>query len=240
MDTGSPDRSRTRSRSTWRRVGTALKHPIGAALLAFFLTGIAATLFSKWLDELSKAHELEIAAQRRAIESVADVTNLLYERRMRASMLASAISRGADVTEIRDRKKLYDDVFVRYNATLQSNMFRIREIFHTSDYTRFESLLEGPVHVLFAMDDACLTASYDAAISKDAMTNKTAKDTLSKCPSDAQVPLSIKTIHQTLLDCEYAYTDALYRIVRSSESSKRLAMFTDASVGYIEGQCTPH
>jgi hypothetical protein len=61
--------------------------------------------------------------------------------RTRGNMLASAILRSASMDEVKDRKKSYDDIFVRYNATLQSNMFRLREIFRTGDFTTFEDLM---------------------------------------------------------------------------------------------------
>jgi hypothetical protein len=226
--------------TAWQRVAAFAQSPAGVAIVTFLLTGLAATFVSKWLDDMSKARELDLAAHERAVESVREITNLLYERRTRANMLSSAILRGANLDEIKDRKKSYDDVFVRYNATLQSNMFRIREIFHTSDYTIFESILEGPVRKDFVMDDNCLTGSYDAALSSDTATRGSAALLLSKCPVDGGVSMPISQVHATILDCEYAFTDALYRIVQNSQKGDQLARLTNENATYIRKQCAPH
>src|SRR5271155_1850874 len=53
---------RPRRHSIWRRIDAIVNRPLGAALITFLLTGIVAAIFSKWLDELSKTHELEIAS----------------------------------------------------------------------------------------------------------------------------------------------------------------------------------
>ena len=79
-----------------------------------------------------------MAATQRAAESVKTVADLIFERGFRANMIVSSIKRNADVEEIKERKKDYDTVFVRYNSTIQSNLFRVREMFRTTEYTNFD------------------------------------------------------------------------------------------------------
>jgi hypothetical protein len=204
-------------RQLWNRATAALTHPLGIVFITFLLTGVVATAFAKWLDNLSKAHEVELAAQQRAVDSVRNITDLIYERRTRGVLLSSSIKRNATLDEIKQRKQAYDDVFVRYNSTLQSNMFRIRDIFHTADYTRFEVLLEERIQPLFVSQDRCLTSAYDSGISTNDAKRKSALDVLVDCNKGNPPSVSIGKIEQVLLDCSYAFTDALFHVVQSSD-----------------------
>ena len=204
-------------RQLWNRVMAVLTHPLGIVFITFLLTGVVATSFAKWLDNLSKVREVELAAQQRAVDSVRNITDLLYERRTRGVLLSSSIRRSATLDEIKERKHNYDDVFVRYNSTLQSNMFRIRNIFHTADYTRFEAVLEERIQPLFVSQDRCLTSAYDSEISTDDAKRRSAVDVLDDCNKGNPSPVSIGKIEQVLLDCVYGFTDELFRVVQSSD-----------------------
>jgi hypothetical protein len=132
-------------------------------------------------------------------------------------MIVSSIRRKADVTEIKERKKDYDVVFVRYNSTIQSNLFRVREMFRTTEYTAFERLLEEPVRDLLVAQDSCVTSAYDKAISSDESTMLSAADILAHCPGDGRLE-SFANIWHVIQDCEYAYTNALFQIVEQNVS----------------------
>jgi hypothetical protein len=41
----------------FRRTATLLRHPLGATILTFLFTGVAATLFSNFLDRISKTRD---------------------------------------------------------------------------------------------------------------------------------------------------------------------------------------
>jgi hypothetical protein len=179
-----------------------------------------------------------MASRQRAIESVRVITDLLYERRTRGIMLTSSITRGADLEEIKDRKKSYDDVFVRYNSTLQSNLFRIREMLHSSDYTYLEAILEGPIRNLFAAEDACLTSSFDAVVSPNPLVKATAKDVLLKCPFKDNNTEPIARLHQAILDCDYAFT--VYRFVQARASESEHGTLDAPGEAYIQKQCAMH
>jgi hypothetical protein len=226
-----------RGRQLWNRVMAALTHPLGIVFITFLLTGVVATSFAKWLDNLSKAHEVELAAQQRAVDSVRNITDLLYERRTRGVLLSSSIKRNASFDEIKERKHSYDDVFVRYNSTLQSNMFRIRDIFHTADYTRFEAFLEERVQPLFVSQDRCLTSAYDSEVSNDDAKRRSAVDVLVDCNKGNPPSVSVGKIEQVLLDCTYAFTDALFRVVQTSDWPQGTNRLTPDIMGRIARTC---
>jgi hypothetical protein len=206
----------------FRRTTTLLKHPLGAAILTFLFTGVAAALFSNFLDRISKARDLEVAATQRASDSVKTITDLIFERSFRANMVVSSFQRKAEADEIKERKMAYDVVYVRYNATIQSNLFRVREMFHTVEYTDFESLFEGPLRDLLVAQDDCVTAAYDNAISSDESKRALVAEDLSHCPKGGRGP-NMRSIWLAIESCEYTYTDALFRIVEQNDRALSLS-----------------
>lgn len=198
----------------------------GITAMVTIVAGICGALFSDWLGARSKTHDLDLAATRRAIESVESMTNLIFERDTRAGLVASSIKRHTDINELKERKKQYDEIFVRYNSYLQSNLFNIRDIFHTVEYTTFENLLEGPVRDLFIAEDQCITSAYDvslqqfvgATLSASSEATSTTVDFLQRCTKDPKIgDLSFEAIHKAILHCEYAFSDNLFRVVASPE-----------------------
>jgi hypothetical protein len=202
-------------RSLTQRTAAFLKHPLGAAVLTFLFTGVAATLFSNYLNDVSKQRDLDFAAAQRAADSVKQITDLIFERTFRANMVVSSIQRNADAEEIKERKKAYDVVYVRYNSTIQSNLFRVRELFRTTEYTDFERLFEGPLRKLLVAQDDCVTAAYDA-ISVDESKMAIAADILSHCPKGGQGQ-DIHSIWRAIQQCEFTFTDALFRFVEQKD-----------------------
>jgi hypothetical protein len=196
----------------FKKTARILKHPLAAALLTFIFTGIGAALINDYLNRVSKTRDLELAATQRAAESVKTVTDLLFERGFRAQMIVSAIKRNADLEEIKDRKKAYDAIYVRYNSTIQSNLFRVREMFRTTEYTNFERFLEEPIRDLLVAQDDCVTSAYDNAVSSDQSKRALATENLSHCPKRGR-GVEMDKIWTAIQECEYTYTDALFRIV---------------------------
>jgi hypothetical protein len=205
----------------FEETATLLRHPLGATILTFLFTGVAATLFSNFLDRISKTRDLEIAATQRAAESVKAITDLIFERSFRANMVVSSMRRNAELPEIKERKRDYDAIYVRYNATIQSNLFRVREMFRTTDYTAFEDLFEGPVRKLLVAQDDCITNAYDKAVSQDETQRALAPDNLTHCPKGGN-GIDITVIWHTIERCEYSFTDALFRTVERNDQSPPL------------------
>ena len=76
------------------------------------------------------------ASYQRKNEAVQQISNLVYERRIRARMATSAIRRKSELDEIRHRKRAYDEAFVEWNTKIQNNIFRIRDISGEGGVTR--------------------------------------------------------------------------------------------------------
>ncbi len=81
------------------------KQLIGFALLSAVINGLITASVGAWLGQTYAKYQ----ARRQSIESL---VHLVYERRTRAGMVTSALKRGADIDEIRYRKRAYDK-FVR-------------------------------------------------------------------------------------------------------------------------------
>ena len=74
---------------------------------------------------MARADLLVHQSRRASAQSIAD---LIYERRTRAGMVVSSLRRGADLDELRFRKRAYDEVFVEWNKRIQNNVLQIREM----------------------------------------------------------------------------------------------------------------
>jgi hypothetical protein len=169
-----------------------LRHPLTIAVISFVMTGLIGAGFTWWLDSLSKTREIEsaerlqqtqldTAAHLRAVDAVRELTDLIYERRTRAVLVASSIVRGASTAEIVARKTAYDEVYVRWNTRLPSLALRIREeIFKQPNRTEYEGYLNALTHQMslgekiaeldkpgkprgyLTVMDACITDAFDA------------------------------------------------------------------------------
>ena len=235
--------------SCWKQIATFLSTPIGLALVGFLLTGIGVTLFSNMLDNRSKARELEISSQLRATESVNAITEILYERRIRARFVQRSVSRHAPIEELKDRKKAYDDVVIKYNTELQSNSFRVRQVFNGGNYKYLQYILITTITNLFSALDDCTTSAYDAAISSDAAKRPSAAMIIADCKQGSMstltsdvvqempTPLPIDVIQQALSYCTYAYSDALFDTVQSAQGIPFNAMLSRAKAKAILTKC---
>jgi hypothetical protein len=221
----------------WKVFGAALTSPIGLIIISFLLTGVAAAMFSKHLDDLSKAREWEFSARQRGIESVRIISDILYERRIRGVLVWSSISRNASIDELKDRKKSYDDAFVRWNSAIQSNMFRVREMFHAENHTGFELMYENNVSSLLFVQDSCLTSAYDSMISPDDSKHPPVDKVIADCIADHKPPVSLGQINSTLQDCLYDFTNALYRIIQRPILAHTKADLDDGDVRKIKEHC---
>jgi hypothetical protein len=81
-------------------------------------------------------------------------------------MLYSAILRQAELEEIKERKRLYDDAYVKWNSNLQANSLMIRDLLKGEVYTFIESSIQTIlVEKIFSPLDKCLTLAYDETVS---------------------------------------------------------------------------
>ena len=213
--------TRRRSGANVRKENTWFRQTLVTSFvsIASVLVGVFG---SGWLTERDKKQELDLAASRRAIESVESITSLIFERDARAELIASSIRRLAPVEELKERKKQYDEVYVRYNANLQSGLFNIRDRFHSINYNTFEDILMSSVQDLFVSEDRCITSAYDAAIRPPTPINQNQNatnaslDVLQSCSrSKNYETVTFDNIHSSILRCEYTFSDNLFKVVAS-------------------------
>jgi len=173
--------------------------------MLIFILGLMLTESVHKRDEALKNAESQRIRSEQRQAAVLNLSRFIYERRARAEMLASSLRRNVSLAEIVERKKLYDDAYVKWNTNHQANLLLIRQVLDEKQYSEFDSLLEFHlVGDIFAPLDACLTSSYDRRLSS---------------PSGAAVldQCSAKILIQAALDCGYAFTDELFKL--SDENS---------------------
>lgn len=176
------------------------RHLITFAILSAIINGLVTAGVGSLLAQ-------SYASYTRKNEAVQSISDLVYERRIRARMATAAIRRDAEPEEIRYRKRAYDEAFVEWNKKVQQNIFRIRDVSGESGVTRLETQFQELLVPALSAIDRCLTKSYDAKI---------------KGAPDALVILDacrIDDLHQFVLDCGATFTNELDRLMRATLTS---------------------
>lgn len=166
------------------------------ALFSAALNGIITASVGAYLGQAYAKYQ----ARRQSIESL---VHLVYERRTRAGLVASAIRRGADMDELRYRKRAYDEAYVDWNKNVMQNIFAIREVTGEHMISGLEKYYEDGLVAAMANVDRCLTKAYDVRISQGDGAAE-----LSTCGYNQQ--------HQFVLDCGATFTNELYKMTKLS------------------------
>jgi hypothetical protein len=182
------------SRGLLRHARLSRRQLIIFAFASAILNGIFTATVGAWLAQTYSAYQ----SRRQAIETIA---HLVYERRTRAGMVASAIRRNADIEEVRHRKQAYDEAYVDWNKNVMLNLFAIREAAGDLKFSALEPLFEDHLIAAMADVDRCITKAYDARIA-----NGDAKALLDGC--------GMAKLHQYVLDCGATFTNELYKLTR--------------------------
>lgn len=182
------------SRALLRHARLSRRQLIVFALASAVLNGIITASVGAWLAQTYSAYQ----SRRQAIETIA---HLVYERRTRAGMVASAIRRNADIAEVRHRKQAYDEAYVDWNKNVMLNLFAIREAAGDLKFSALEPLFEDHLIAAMADVDRCITKAYDARVA-----NGDAKVLLDAC--------RMADLHQFVLDCGATFTNELYKLTR--------------------------
>jgi hypothetical protein len=166
------------------------------ALVSAGINGIITASVGAWLGQTYAKYQ----ARKDSIETL---VHLVYERRTRAGMVASSLRRGADLEEVKFRKRAYDEAYVDWNKSIMQNIFAIREV--TGEY--FLSKLEGHFQdgLVAAMADVdrCLTKAYDARIAE-------------QDPKAILLQCRMPELHQFVLDCGATFTNEVYKLTKLS------------------------
>ncbi|MFA5956833.1 hypothetical protein [Hyphomicrobium sp.] len=169
---------------------------ISFALASAVLNGIITAGVGAWLGQTYAKYQ----SRKQSIEAL---VHLIYERRTRAGMVASALRRGADIEEVRYRKRAYDETYVDWNKNVMQNIFAIREV--TGEYmiSGLEKYYEDGLVAAMSDVDRCLTKAYDTRIA-----NGDPNAELDKC--------HMAENHQFVLDCGATFTNELYKLTKLS------------------------
>lgn len=182
------------SRSLLRYARLTRRQLIVFALASAVINGIITASVGAWLAQTYSTYQ----ARRAAIETIA---HLVYERRTRAGMVASAIRRNAEIDEVRHRKRAYDEAYVDWNKNVMLNLFAIREAAGDLNVSSLEPVFENYLIAAMADVDRCVTRAYDARLA-----GEDAKALLEGC--------RMAELHQYVLDCGATFTNELYKLTQ--------------------------
>ena len=177
-----------------KEIGLARHNLIVFALLTAAFNGIVTASVGGWLAQTYADHH----SRRSYVQNIAD---LIYERHTRARMVLSSVRRGADVEEVRYRKRAYDEVFVEWNKKIQNNVLPIRQAMGAADTSEFETMLQTLLAPALSELDICLTKVYDLKLAGGdyaALLGQCQREELSKF----------------ILSCGSGITDELFRFTR--------------------------
>jgi hypothetical protein len=195
-----------RRRSPWNSLEIA---KLFASLITPVLVLILGYQINKSFREADDARQdlekTRIESQTRQ-SAVLNLSRFIYERRVRAELLASGLRRHSESPtaeskrEILERKRQYDDAYFTWNASHQANLLLVRQVLGSDRYSQFESMVEFRlVKQTFTPLDKCLTRAFDATIR-----GQDARPLLNEC--------NASNLTQRALDCGYALTDVLFRL----------------------------
>jgi hypothetical protein len=182
------------SRGLLRYARLTRRQLIVFALASAIINGIITASVGAWLAQTYSTYQ----ARRAAIETIA---HLVYERRTRAGMVASAIRRNAEIDEVRHRKQAYDEAYVGWNKNVMLNLFAIREAAGDLNVSSLEPVFENNLIAAMADQDRCVTKAYDARLA-----GEDAKAVLDFC--------RMAELHQYVLDCGATFTNELYKLTQ--------------------------
>lgn len=189
-----------------KETGTSRRLLLIFAIVSAIINGMVTASVGAWL-----AQKYAVAQGRQ--HAIQSLSTLFYERRTKAGMVVSSIRRGADIDEMRHRKRSYDEAYVDWNKNIRLNLFAIREAMGERAFSSLEQDFENQLVAPLAEMDSCLTRAYDLKISgKDALPQ------LEAC--------QMATLYQLTLDCGATFTNELYKL-----TSVRLLPFTGPTVG---------
>lgn len=165
---------------------------IAFALVSAVVNGIVTAVIGGWLARTYTTYQ----ERRQSIEHIA---SLFYARRTRAGMVVSSLRRNADLQEVRDRKRAYDEAYVDWNTNIRRNLFVIREVMGASQLSNLEQVFEDTLVAALADMDRCLTQAYDLRVA-------------GQSPLPPLQACRMPETYQYALDCGAAFTNELYKM----------------------------
>ena len=165
---------------------------VAFALISAVVNGIVTAGIGAYL-----ARTYAVYHERR--QSITGIASLFYARRTRAGMVVSSLRRNAEIEEIRDRKRAYDEAYVDWNTNIRRNLFVIREVMGEKELANLEQVFEDTLVASLSEIDRCLTKAYDQRIA-----GQSPLATLETC--------RMPEVYQFALDCGATFTNELYKM----------------------------
>lgn len=166
------------------------------ALMSAVVNGIVTASVGAWLAQTYASY----TAKRQSIDNI---SALFYTRRTRAGLVVSSLRRGADVDEVKDRKRAYDQAYVEWNANIRRNLFVIRDVMGARSFAPVEQTFEDGLVAALGDIDACLTKAYDTRVQ-----GGDPRPILEAC--------HMPDIYQFSLDCGASFTNELFKLTQLS------------------------
>jgi len=237
---------------TWWQ--NTLRHPLFLTVFAFIVT----TVIGGFYDQILSDRERERVQQERnsslaeereeeALSELKGFVTLAYERTVRTGMLRSAIKRGS-LKEAQTRKSAYDEIFVRWNAELPTNLMTIRSLIGKhAQKTAYESAVERSILPAFSKADLCLTRAFDAFVQSQETGAAFAPPDCNGGESDLTWSQEIAVANTTARSCTYTIMAHIIFEIRAlrnqsvsfdnDESEKALNEVRDRASKWLETEC---
>jgi hypothetical protein len=177
-----------------------LEHPLTLLVAGFIFTGVIGTLFSWRIQAHDSGRADETRHYQSSTKAVADFSNALYLRYVRAGMVKAALSRGASVDEVRHRKELYDEALVQQESNVMSSFLLIREALKKQDYDDWEVQYDRALKPLLSNLDGSLTKATDDYLQQSKARNQHQTIDLSQANID----------YKDVVNCEYALVNGMF------------------------------
>jgi hypothetical protein len=151
-----------------RKIDNFLRHPLFMLVAGFALTwGVGQTLSNKFkrnqLENEKKIEEIKSKRQNGFV-IINQISELLYARYTVSSLLESSLKRNATIEELKDRKKAYDEIYMKWNTNIQITELAVRDITSDSVFSRLDSIIQKCLSTRYRQIDQWLTEGYDAKI----------------------------------------------------------------------------
>ena len=161
------------------------------------------------------------------LQSIKQLSELMYERHTRAELLASSLKRNWPLEEVRLRKAAYDSAYVRWNRGIMQTQLTIRGIVEEKDYSSIESYVQRGIVPHLSRLDGALTAAYTVRFSRP----------LADGELDGAL---VRAELDTLLSRAYEITNALWIAVGARGSSDTSwSRVASTSKQHLEAYCPP-
>lgn len=175
------------------------RHPLFALFVGFLLTwGIGGLLTDKLKsDQLENERKLEQVKSKRenGILAINEITGLMYSRYAASTLLASSIKRKAPIEELKERKRIYDEAYLKWNTNIQTTQLTVRGLTSDTVYSKIEAVIQYCLMPHYNNIDINLTEGYDARMNSQNWTYDT---------------LFLKQEFKSSLDCGYTISNYLW------------------------------